>query len=118
MMTPAERYINATGAAFDILQSESQLLGAIFGEVAMTCLVTMVVLLVAVNHKTKTPLAPFLVGCTVIINILAGWDKNDNFELILFEYLNKLQIESSSVCYIHLLFSNKSTIHPQSSFQH
>lgn len=74
-MTPAERYINATGAAFDILKSDSQLSGAIFGEVAMTCLVTMVVLLVAVNHKTKSPLAPFLVGCTVIINILAGWEK-------------------------------------------
>ncbi|CAJ1080681.1 aquaporin-8a.2 [Xyrichtys novacula] len=74
MMTPAERYINATGAAFDILKSDSQLAGAVFGEVAMTCLVTMVVLLVAVNHKTKTPLAPFLVGCTVIINILAGGD--------------------------------------------
>ncbi|KAG7226460.1 hypothetical protein INR49_013872 [Caranx melampygus] len=47
---------------------------AIFGEVAMTCLVTMVVLLVAVNSKTKTPMAPFLVGCTVIICVLAGGD--------------------------------------------
>lgn len=72
MMTPEERYTNATGAAFDILKSEDQLVGAIFGEVAMTCLVTMVVLLVAVNGKTKTPMAPFLVGCTVVINILAG----------------------------------------------
>ncbi|XP_060951182.1 aquaporin-8-like [Limanda limanda] len=74
MMTPADRYLNATGAAFDILKSESQLSGAIFGEVAMTCLITMVVLLVAVNHKTKNPLAPFLVGSTVIINVLAGGD--------------------------------------------
>ena len=72
LMTPAERYNNATGAAFDILKSENQLYGAIFGELAMTCLVTMVVLLVAVNNNTKTPLAPFLVGCTVLINILAG----------------------------------------------
>lgn len=71
-MTPTDRYFNATGAAFDILKSDSQLTGAIFGEVAMTCLITMVVLLVAVNTKTKTPLAPFLVGCTVIINVLAG----------------------------------------------
>ncbi|XP_028990930.1 aquaporin-8a.2 [Betta splendens] len=74
IMTPAGRYLNATGAAFDILKSQDQLSGAIFGEVAMTCLVTMVVLLVAVNSKTKTPLAPFLVGCTVIINVLAGGD--------------------------------------------
>lgn len=72
MMVPADRYLNATGAAFDILKSDSQLTGAIFGEVAMTCLITMVVLLVAVNQKTKTPLAPFLVGSTVIINVLAG----------------------------------------------
>ncbi|XP_017274015.1 aquaporin-8 [Kryptolebias marmoratus] len=74
LMTPEQRYSNATGAAFDILKSESQLYGAIFGEVAMTCLVTMVVLLGAVNGKTKTPLAPILVGCTVTINILAGGD--------------------------------------------
>ncbi|XP_072229407.1 aquaporin-8-like [Leuresthes tenuis] len=74
LMTPVERYNNVTGAAFDILKSESQLYRAIFGEVAMTCLVTMVVLLVAVNDKTKNPLAPFLVGCTVIVNILAGGD--------------------------------------------
>lgn len=74
MMTPADRYLNATGAAFDILKSENQISGAVFGEVAMTCLVTTVVLMVAVNGKTKTPLAPFLVGCTVIINILAGGD--------------------------------------------
>lgn len=71
-MTPADRYLNATGAAFDLLTSESQLAGAIFGEVAMTCLVTMVVLLAAVNGKTKTPLAPFLVGCSVILSVLAG----------------------------------------------
>ncbi|CAL8302279.1 unnamed protein product [Lota lota] len=74
LMTPSDRYLNATGAAFDILKTEQQLPGAIFGEMAMTCLITMVVLLVAVNTKTKTPLAPFLVGCTVIINVLAGGD--------------------------------------------
>ncbi|XP_069012105.1 aquaporin-8-like [Embiotoca jacksoni] len=74
LMTPAERYNNAAGAAFDILKSESQLYAALFGEVAMTCLVTVVVLLAAVNGRTKTPLAPFLVGCTVIITVLAGAD--------------------------------------------
>ncbi|XP_029540909.1 aquaporin-8a.2 [Oncorhynchus nerka] len=74
MMTSKENYANATGAAFTILQSEDQLAGAIFGEIAMTCLVTMVVLLGAVNAKSKSPMVPFLVGCTVIINILAGGD--------------------------------------------
>ncbi|KAG7491833.1 hypothetical protein MATL_G00008350 [Megalops atlanticus] len=73
-MTPSERYINATGAAFSILKSDEQLPGAIFGEVAMTCLVTMVVLLGAVNGKSKSPMVPFMVGCTVIVNILAGGD--------------------------------------------
>ncbi|KAJ8246047.1 hypothetical protein GJAV_G00263070 [Gymnothorax javanicus] len=74
VMTPPDRYVNATGAAFSILKSDEQLPGAIFGEVAMTCFVTMVVLLGAVNTKSKSPLVPFMVGCTVIINILAGGD--------------------------------------------
>ncbi|KAM9716299.1 aquaporin-8a.2 isoform 1-T1 [Menidia menidia] len=74
LISPIERYNNVTGAAFDILKSERQLSRAIFGEVAMTCLVTMVLLLAAVNGKTKTPMAPFLIGCTVLINILAGAD--------------------------------------------
>lgn len=74
MMTPADRYLNATGAAFDIVRSQSQLQGALFGEVAMTCLITMVVLMVAVNGRTKTPLAPFLVGSTIIVSVLAGGD--------------------------------------------
>ncbi|KAM9426525.1 aquaporin-8-like [Pholidichthys leucotaenia] len=74
IMTPPERYKNTTGAAFGILKSDGQLLRAVFGEVAMTCLVGMVVLLAKVNKKTKTPLAPFLAGCTVIINVLVGGD--------------------------------------------
>ncbi|XP_012721780.2 aquaporin-8 [Fundulus heteroclitus] len=74
LMTSAERFTNATGAAFDVLKADSQLYRALFAEVAMTCLVTMVVLMAAVNSRTKTPLAPFLVGCTVIVNILAGAD--------------------------------------------
>lgn len=71
-MTSKENYINATGAAFTILQSDEQLPGAVFAEMVMTCLVTMVVLLGAVNGKSKSPMVPFLVGCTVIVNILAG----------------------------------------------
>ena len=71
-MTPAENYARAQVAAFSLLQSETQLWGALFGEVAMTCLITMVVLLGAVNAKSRSPLVPFMVGCTVIINVLAG----------------------------------------------
>uniref|UniRef100_A0A3Q1F250 Aquaporin 8a, tandem duplicate 2 n=2 Tax=Acanthochromis polyacanthus TaxID=80966 RepID=A0A3Q1F250_9TELE len=74
LMTSRENYDKAHGAAFAVLQSEDQIGGAVFGEIAMTCLVTMVVLLGAVNATTRSPLVPFMVGCTVIINILAGGD--------------------------------------------
>ncbi|KAJ7989709.1 hypothetical protein DPEC_G00307340 [Dallia pectoralis] len=74
VMTTAEKYAQAQGAAFTILQSGDQLMGAVFGEMAMTCLITMVVLLGAVNAKSRSPMVPFMVGCTVIINILAGGD--------------------------------------------
>ncbi|KAG5262521.1 hypothetical protein AALO_G00276020 [Alosa alosa] len=74
LMTSSENYLNASGAAFDILKSDDQLKGALCGEIFMTCLVTMVVLLGAVNEKSKSPMVPFMVGCTVIINILAGGD--------------------------------------------
>ncbi|KAK0153116.1 Aquaporin-8 [Merluccius polli] len=71
-MTSAEHYGKAQGAAFTVLQSEEQLGGALFGEMAMTCLLTIVVLMGAVNAKSRSPLVAFMVGCTVIINILAG----------------------------------------------
>lgn len=71
-MTSTESFTKAHGAAFDVLQSKDALGGALFGEVAMTCLVTLVVLLGAVNAKTRSPMVPFLVGCTVAVLILAG----------------------------------------------
>ncbi|XP_003964594.2 aquaporin-8b [Takifugu rubripes] len=71
-MTSKESFAKAHGAAFDVLQSNDALGGALFGEVAMTCLVTLVVLLGAVNAKTRSPMVPFLVGCTVAVLILAG----------------------------------------------
>lgn len=74
LMTSGKNYAKAHGAAFALLQPGSPIGGAVFGEIAMTCLVTTVVLLGAVNAKTRSPLVPFMVGCTVIINILAGGD--------------------------------------------
>ncbi|XP_030646714.1 aquaporin-8b [Chanos chanos] len=74
VMTIKENYANAEGAAFTIVKSDDQLMRALFAEMAMTCLITTVVLLAALNAKTKSPLAPFLIGCTVIINVLAGGD--------------------------------------------
>ncbi|KAJ8345024.1 hypothetical protein SKAU_G00292170 [Synaphobranchus kaupii] len=74
VMTTSEKYAQATGAAFTVLQSEDQLAAGIFGEAAMTCLVTLVVLMGAVNRKSKNPLVPLLVGGAVSICILAGGD--------------------------------------------
>ncbi|XP_076856426.1 aquaporin-8a.2 [Brachyhypopomus gauderio] len=74
VMTSKENYMNATGAAFTILRSHDQLWAVMFAELAMTSLVTMVVLLGAVNGKSKSPMVPFMVGCSVIFNILAGGD--------------------------------------------
>lgn len=71
-MTTGEKYAKVHGAAFAVLQPDSPVGRAVFAEVAMTCLITLVLLLGAVNSKTKTPTVPFLVGCTVIFNILAG----------------------------------------------
>lgn len=71
-MTTGEKYAQAHGAAFTVLQSDSQIVRALVAEVSMTCLITLVLLLGAVNSKTKNPTVPFLVGCTVIFNILAG----------------------------------------------
>ncbi|XP_056326136.1 aquaporin-8a.2 [Danio aesculapii] len=74
VMTSDENYANATGAAFAVLKSDEQLGKVVFAEMAMTCLVTLVVLMGAVNGKSKNPMVPFMVGCTVIVNILAGGD--------------------------------------------
>ncbi|KAJ8387127.1 hypothetical protein AAFF_G00160670 [Aldrovandia affinis] len=74
VMTTREHYARAKGAAFTILQSEDQLAAAIFGEAAMTCLVTVVVLMGAVNRKTRSAMVPFLVGSAVIVCVLAGGD--------------------------------------------
>ncbi|TRY84702.1 hypothetical protein DNTS_003919 [Danionella cerebrum] len=71
-MSSAEKYGQAHGAAFTLLEADDDIIRALFAEMLMTCLVSMVVLMVAVNGKTKSPLAPVLVGCTVIINVFAG----------------------------------------------
>lgn len=74
MMTSRVKFANATGAAFTVVKSNDQIAGAVFGEIAMTCFVVMVVCMGAVNGKSKTPLVPFCIGCTVIVNVLAGGD--------------------------------------------
>ncbi|XP_041633746.1 aquaporin-8b [Cheilinus undulatus] len=73
-MTSRASFLKAHGAAFAVLQPDSEVGGALFGEVFMTCMITMVLLLGAFNTKTRNPMAPFMVGGTVILTILAGGD--------------------------------------------
>ncbi|XP_043091475.1 aquaporin-8b [Puntigrus tetrazona] len=73
-MTSNEKYAQARGAAFAVLRAEDPITKALFGEMAMTCLITTVVLLGAVNAKSRSPLLPFSVGCAVIVNVLVGGD--------------------------------------------
>ena len=55
LMTSAESYAKASGGSFAVLQVDSDKGKAVFGEIAMTCLITMVLLLGAVNTKTRNP---------------------------------------------------------------
>ncbi|XP_026539386.1 aquaporin-8 isoform X3 [Notechis scutatus] len=67
-----ERYENATGGAFTAITSDPQLPAAVVGEIVMTMLLVMAVCMGAINEKTKSPLAPFCIGLTVTVDILAG----------------------------------------------
>ncbi|KAL7979018.1 hypothetical protein Chor_015042 [Crotalus horridus] len=70
--TERERYENATGAAFTAITSDHQLPAAVVGEIVMTMFLVMAVCMGAINEKTKSPLAPFCIGFTVTVDILAG----------------------------------------------
>lgn len=72
MIIQPDQYANTLGGAFFKIQADSQLSNAIIGEVAMTSMVIMVFLLVALNNKTKTPDGPLIVGLTVAAALLAG----------------------------------------------
>uniref|UniRef100_A0A4W4EJ25 Aquaporin 8b n=1 Tax=Electrophorus electricus TaxID=8005 RepID=A0A4W4EJ25_ELEEL len=74
LMTTEGIYARAQGAAFTILQTEEQLGQAVFGEIAMTCLLTVVAR--CCQQQEKIPLLPFLVGCTVIISVLPEYWSN------------------------------------------
>ncbi|XP_070617006.1 aquaporin-8 isoform X1 [Erythrolamprus reginae] len=70
--TEWERYENATGAAFTAITSDRQLPAAVVGEIVMTMFLVMAVCMGTINEKTKSPLAPFCIGFTVTVDILAG----------------------------------------------
>ncbi|XP_051771425.1 aquaporin-8a.1 [Ctenopharyngodon idella] len=71
-VTTNEAFGNATGAAFNAIQSAHGTGSATMAEMIMTLFLTMVVSMGAVNGRTRSHLAPFCIGLTVTANILAG----------------------------------------------
>lgn len=63
---------NASGAAFNAVQSVDTMGSATMAEMIMTFFLTIVVSMSAVNGRTRSDLAPFCIGLTVTANILAG----------------------------------------------
>ncbi|XP_006896699.1 PREDICTED: aquaporin-8 [Elephantulus edwardii] len=67
-----ESFRNTSGAAFVTVQEQRQVAGAVVAELIMTTLLALAVCMGAINEKTKGPLAPFSIGFSVIVDILAG----------------------------------------------
>ena len=71
-VSPEERFWNATGAAFVTVQESEQVAGAVVAEIILTTLLALTVCMGAINKKTLGPLAPFCIGFSVTVDILAG----------------------------------------------
>lgn len=71
-VSPEERFWNASGAAFVTVQEPGQLTGAVVTEVMLTALLALAVCMGAINESTQGPLAPFSIGYSVTVGILAG----------------------------------------------
>lgn len=54
------------------VQEPGQLTGAVLTEILLTMLLTLAVCMGAINEKTQGPLAPFSIGFSVTVGILAG----------------------------------------------
>ncbi|KAL1788626.1 aquaporin-8 [Sigmodon hispidus] len=67
-----ERFWNASGAAFATVQDQEQVAVALGTEIILTMLLALAVCMGAINEKTKGPLAPFSIGFSVVVDILAG----------------------------------------------
>ncbi|KAM6166295.1 aquaporin-8 [Erethizon dorsatum] len=71
-VSPEERFWNASGAAFVTVQEHKQVAGALGAEIILTTLLALAVCMGAINEKTQGPLAPFSIGFSVTVDILAG----------------------------------------------
>ncbi|XP_041818170.1 aquaporin-8-like [Chelmon rostratus] len=67
---PSVLYDATTGGAFTVVSSDLALIT--LTEAILTTFLTMAVCLGAVNRQTRSPLAPFCIGLTVMANIFAG----------------------------------------------
>ncbi|XP_052359714.1 aquaporin-8-like [Oncorhynchus keta] len=72
VISPSMNYAKVSGAAFDTVQTDTQIVPATVAEVIMTLFLTMVVCMGAVNGRTRSLLAPLCIGLTVTADILAG----------------------------------------------
>ncbi|EHB05804.1 Aquaporin-8 [Heterocephalus glaber] len=71
-ISPEEQFWNASGAAFVTVQEHNQAGRALGVEIILTTLLALAVCMGAINEKTKGPLAPFSIGFSVTVDILAG----------------------------------------------
>uniref|UniRef100_A0A8C9A7V3 Aquaporin-8 n=1 Tax=Prolemur simus TaxID=1328070 RepID=A0A8C9A7V3_PROSS len=71
VVSPAERFWNASGAAFVTVQEQGQVVRALVAEVILTVLV-LIVCTGTTKRRTTRPVAPFCTGLSVTIAILAG----------------------------------------------
>ncbi|XP_072459977.1 aquaporin-8 [Notamacropus eugenii] len=72
VVSTEERFLNASGAAFTAIRRDDQVGDAIAAEIIMTLFLVLAVCMAAINEKSKSPLAPFCIGFTVTVDILAG----------------------------------------------
>ncbi|XP_075687556.1 aquaporin-8 [Rhinoderma darwinii] len=72
VLTLENNYLSSGGASFNVVSSDSQIPRALGAEIIMTFFLVLAVCMGAINKKTSTPLAPFCIGFTVTVDILAG----------------------------------------------
>nr|XP_040132975.1 aquaporin-8 isoform X1 [Ictidomys tridecemlineatus] len=72
VVSPEERFWNASGAAFVTVQEQGQVGAALGAEIILTALLALAVCMGAINEKTRGSLAPFCIGFSVTVDILAG----------------------------------------------
>ncbi|XP_075035447.1 aquaporin-8 [Mixophyes fleayi] len=71
-LTMEADYVRTNGAAFTTVSTDAQVPRAIGAEILMTFFLVLAVCMGAINKKTSTPLAPFCIGFTVAVDIMAG----------------------------------------------